>query len=98
MEVIKKIDLSSIEEFMKEIVASSSQIKLLQEELEDVILHANENEKLFSAGKISKEVYKKNKARLVKEKNQLRKKINVELSKLIKIINETKKLMEANRI
>lgn len=98
MGVINKIDLGSIENFVKEIIASASQVKLLQDELEDVLLHASDNEKLFSAGKISKEIYKENKLRLRKEKSQLRKKINDELRKLVGIINETKKLIEANRI
>jgi NCAIR mutase (PurE)-related protein len=98
MSVIKRIDLDFINEFIKNIVGVSSQIKLFQEELEDVILQMRENKNYFSTGKISKEIYERNKIILEKEKEKLSSRIDEEIERGLKIIKEAKLVFEENRI
>ncbi|MEM5790473.1 MAG: hypothetical protein QXP77_00220 [Candidatus Aenigmatarchaeota archaeon] len=98
MGVIKRIDLNSIEEILKKIIGASSELKLLQDEMEDVFSHLSENEKLFSNGKISKDVYNENKARLKNEANELKKKLKEKIAEAIKILENGRKIIEANRI
>jgi len=98
MGVINRIDLNSVEELIKKIVSISSEIKLLQDEIEDVLIHTKENEKLFSDGKISKDVYKENKTKLKSEMNELRKKVKGKIVEALKIVENGEKIIEANRI
>ncbi|GEM_PF-5949571 len=98
MGVINRIELNSIEDLIKEIISISSQIKLIQDEAEDVLVHLEENKRLFSEGKISKDVFKDNKQRLKSEIAELKKRFNQEAEKISKVIEDLKKILESNKI
>jgi ElaB/YqjD/DUF883 family membrane-anchored ribosome-binding protein len=98
MRLIKKINLKPIREFTEKIVEISSNIRLLQEELENILSYASELEKFFSAGKLSKETFETNKTMLKKEKVRVSSKLNQAIDKALKLIKKTRLVIEESRI
>jgi hypothetical protein len=98
MTVVKKINLNAVEEFVKNMIKASLNIKLLQDELEDVILQLKDNEKYLSRGDISLDVYKENKSMLEKNKKEILSKINEAIRDALSIAKNGKALIEMNRI
>ena len=98
MGVIKKIDISVIEDGLKEIAGLSFQAKLFQEEYEDVTNQIKNNKSGFSSGNISKDVYEKNKVILENERKKLVKKISDIIGKMQRVNENIQNLIKVNRI
>lgn len=98
MPIIRRIDLNFIKKFVDDTIKLISQIKLFQEELEDVTIQINENEKYFSEGKISKDVFEANKKMLEKERLEVSLKIEKLAERISKIIKRAKSKIEENKI
>jgi len=95
---IKKINLNEIEDFLKEIVESSTQIKIFKEENEDVKENLNSNKMKFKSGKISNEVYKDIKNNLEKEKKLLENKISENKNSILVISKKLSENIENSKI
>lgn len=98
MGIIKNIKLNEIEDGLKEIVGLSFQTKLFQEEYEDVMNQIKDNKSSFSSGKISKDVYGKNKILLENERKRLVEKINETIAKMQSVNESIQKTMAENKI
>jgi chromosome segregation ATPase len=96
--VIKKINLSKIEEYLKEIIESSTEIETIKEEVKDVSQALGNNNIEFKSGKISKEVFDDIKNNLEKEKKMLENKISVEKKKISDVSNELSNFMKENKV
>ncbi len=98
MGIIKVIRLNDVEDDLKEIVGLSFQIKLFQEEYEDVLNQSKTTKSSLSSGNISKDVYNRNRAILEKEMKRLVGKINDTVEKMKKVSENTQKTIRENTI
>ncbi|RLI97857.1 MAG: hypothetical protein DRP00_03265, partial [Candidatus Aenigmatarchaeota archaeon] len=73
---MKKINLEQIQEASRRIFEISSEIHLLQDELENLLSLIDKNSLEYQKGKISREVFESNEKRLKKESALRIKKIN----------------------
>jgi hypothetical protein len=96
--IIKNIKLDSIEECIKDIVRFSFQIKLFQEEYDDVLKQKKEDRGRIASGNIPKDVYRKNEASLENERLRLAAKINQTVDKIGKTKEAILKLVKQNQI
>ena len=98
MGIIKGIKLSSIEECLKEVTGMSFQIRLFQEEYEDVINQTKSNKKNLAQGSIPKDVYEKNLGILESEKKRLKGRINETIRRARSVNEKVRSLADSNRI
>jgi hypothetical protein len=96
--IINVIKLGNIEECLKDIVGLSFQIRLFQEEYQDVAKQIKDNKARFSSGNIPKDVFGKNQNLLEGEKKRLTGRINESIEKMGKVNSELLKLIRQNRI
>jgi hypothetical protein len=73
---LKSINLEKIQQSTKRIYEMSSEISLLQEELEDMLTTINQNFMDFKRGKISREFFKANEKKLKTKSLRIIKRIN----------------------
>jgi len=73
---MKKLNLVFIQDKVKTFQEISSEIRITQEQLEDMLSLIDSNTLDFNKGKISKEVFQENDNKLRKESKELIKKIN----------------------
>ncbi|MEM5879069.1 MAG: hypothetical protein QXU74_01070 [Candidatus Aenigmatarchaeota archaeon] len=73
---VKKLDLVLLQDRVKAFQEISSDIKITQEQLEDMLSVIDSNTVDFNKGKISKEVFQENDSKLRRESKNLIKKIN----------------------
>jgi hypothetical protein len=95
---IKKINLSKIDDFLKEIIEGATQIETFKEEAEDINQSIDNSEINFKSGKISNEVYKDIKNALEKEKKLLENRINLEKDRILTASKELSKIIVVNKI
>ncbi|MEM5869914.1 MAG: hypothetical protein QXR09_01970 [Candidatus Aenigmatarchaeota archaeon] len=74
--LMKKLNLVFIQDKVKTFQEISSEIRITQEQLEDMLSLIDSNTLDFNKGKISKEVFQENDNKLRKESKELIKKIN----------------------
>jgi ElaB/YqjD/DUF883 family membrane-anchored ribosome-binding protein len=98
METVNKIDLELIQKNTKKVHEISSEIKLLQESLDDVLTAIDTNSKEYDKGKISRNTFKNNEAKLKKNGSRLIKKINECVSVGLDFIDEIIKQIELQMI
>jgi hypothetical protein len=96
--IIKNINLNEIESNLKEIVGLSFQIKLFEEEYEDVANQLKTSKANFSSGGISRDVYNKNKTMLENESKRLIKKINETVERTKNFNGNVQKTIKENVI
>jgi hypothetical protein len=96
--IIKNIKLDSIEECIKDIVRFSFQIRLYQQEYEDVVKQKKEDRRRLSSGNIPRDLYLKNESTLDAERKRLASKINQTTDRIGKINDAMLKLVRQNRI
>lgn len=96
--VIKKIDLGSIEKSLKNIVETSSQARLMQDQLEAILTHLENNEKYFKVFSISRNTYEKNRIKFEKEKNVLSSEISKSTNGLLKDIGKLERKIAKSKI
>jgi len=95
---IKKINLSKVDDFLKEIIEGATQIETFKEETEDINRSIDNSETNFKSGKISNEVYKDIKIALEKEKKLLENRINLEKNRILTASKELSKIIVVNKI
>jgi len=95
---IKKINLSKVDDFLKEIIEGATQIETFKEETEDINRSIDNSETNFKVGKISNEVYKDIKNALEKEKKLLENRINLEKNRILIASKELSKIIVVNKI
>ena len=95
---IKKINLSKVDDFLKEIIEGATQIETFKEETEDINRSIDNSEINFKSGKISNEVYKDIKNALEKEKKLLENRINLEKNRILIASKELSKIIVVNKI
>jgi hypothetical protein len=95
---IKKINLSKVDDFLKEIIEGATQIETFKEETEDINRSIDNSEINFKSGKISNEVYKDIKNALEKEKKLLENRINFEKDRILTASKELSKIIVVNKI
>jgi len=98
MGIINNINLKELELSIRKAVCTSLDIRLLQEQLEDVVNYIKANENYLKNGKISKEIYKENKIKLEKNKKSLVTKINSNITICIQDVKKAKNLIVVNKI
>jgi len=98
MGIIKGIRLGDIEKCLKETVELSFQMKMIQEEYEDVLNQIKANKKSLSSGRIPRDVFGNNYKVLEKEKKRLTLKINTVAEKMKAVNDRTTKIVKENRI
>lgn len=96
--VIKKINKDEIESYLKNISEGITQIKLLQEEIENLNNNLKNNKSDFLSGKISREIYKDIKINLDKEKKDLTNKTNKTINNVLILSEELSKIISNNKI
>jgi hypothetical protein len=96
--IIKNIKIDSIEDCIKDIVRFSFQIRLYQQEYEDVIKQKKEDRKRLSSGNIPRDMYLKNESTLEAERKRLALKINQTTDRIGKINGVMLKLIKQNSI
>ncbi|HKZ45621.1 MAG TPA: hypothetical protein VJ343_02855 [archaeon] len=89
--LIRKIDIDSIEKYLKAIVETSSQTRLMQDQLENVLANLESNESHFKILGISKVIYNENKERFEKEKRSLSSEIAKSVKKVLNNVNALEK-------
>lgn len=95
---IKKINLSKVDDFLKEIIEGATQIETFKEETEDINQSIDNSEINFKSGKISNEIYKDIKNALEKEKKLLENRINLEKNRILTASKELSKIIVVNKI
>ena len=95
---IKKINLSKVDDFLKEIIEGATQIEAFKEETEDIDRSIDNSETNFKVGKISNEIYKDIKIALEKEKKLLENRINLEKNRILTASKELSKIIVVNKI
>jgi hypothetical protein len=90
MVVIKKIKLEFVESILDDVVVLCSQIKVSQEELRYVEIKIEDNKNDFSAGKISKSLFKNKGTSFGKEDRKLKKKIKLNMKNSLRKIENLK--------
>ncbi len=98
MGIINNVNLNEIEDSLEEVVGLTFQTKFFQEQYEIIMNQIKTNKSSFSSGKISRDIYNKNKIILENEKNKLNKKIDVTTEKIRKINEKIQKNIEGYRI
>ena len=98
MGIIKNIKLDSIEECIKDVVRFSFQIRLYQQEYDDVTKQKKEDRKRLSSGNIPRDLYLKNESTLEAERKRLALKINQTADRIGSINEAMLKLVRQNRI
>ncbi|MEM5879068.1 MAG: hypothetical protein QXU74_01065 [Candidatus Aenigmatarchaeota archaeon] len=98
MTLINKINLGDIHMNVRKIINLGFDIRLLQEQLEDVINYISSNKKYLKSGKISKDMYEENEMKLEENKKILIDKINKKIDLLVKIAEKSKEVIGANKI
>jgi len=98
MGIINNINLNEIEDNLEEIVGLTFQTKFFQEQYEIIMNQIKINKSSFSSGKISRDIYNKNKTILENERNKLIKKISITTGKIQKINEKIQKNIEEYRI
>jgi hypothetical protein len=93
MVVIKKIKLNLVEKYLEDVVVSSSQIKVSQEELKYVKTRMENNKREFSAGDISDNLFKSKKISLEKEKKKLDDKIKANIKNSLKRLQDIRNIL-----
>jgi len=93
MTIVKKIKLELIEDYLKNIVGLCSIIRVSQEELKYVNSKLRKNENEFASGGISENLYKGNKTNLENEKRKLNEKINLNIEKTLKTLENIKNVL-----
>jgi hypothetical protein len=98
MGIIRVIRLKEIESCLKEITELSLQIKLFQEEREDVAKQAADDKKELSQGDISKDVFDKNMSTLTLEKKRLGNRIDAAAERIESIGKKLLRTAKENKI
>ncbi|MEM5869915.1 MAG: hypothetical protein QXR09_01975 [Candidatus Aenigmatarchaeota archaeon] len=98
MTLINKINLNDIHANVRKIINLTFDIRLLQDQLEDVINYISSNKKYLESGKISKEMYEENQLKLEEGKKILIEKINKKVELLVKVAEKSKQLIGSNKI
>jgi uncharacterized membrane protein YfhO len=96
--VIKRINLNKIESFLKNISEKSTQIRMFQQEIENININLKDNKSDFTSGRISNEVYKDIKINLEKEKKILEDKINKIIGNFLVNSEKLQKIIDDNKI
>jgi hypothetical protein len=94
MVVIKKIKLNLVEKYLEDIVVSSSQIKVSQDELKYVKKRMENNKKEYTAGNISDNLFESKKISLEKEKKKLDNKIKANIKNSIKRLQDIRNILD----
>lgn len=94
---MKKIELNKIQELTKKIFEVSSEISLVQEELENLLSLIDKNSTEYQKGKISKEMFESNEKRLKKESALRIKKINNLVSEALKFLKIIEKEIKSQK-
>jgi ribosomal protein L18E len=84
---MKKINLEKIQEKTKRIYGISSEISLLQEELENLITAIDKNSSEYQRGNISRDIFETN-------EKKLKKRSAMKIRKINKLVEEGIKLLE----
>ncbi|MEM5790472.1 MAG: hypothetical protein QXP77_00215 [Candidatus Aenigmatarchaeota archaeon] len=94
---MRKIELNKIQELTKKIFEASSEISLVQEELENLLSLIDKNSIEYQKGKISKEMFESNEKRLKKESALRIKKINNLVSGALKFLKMIEKEIRSQK-
>jgi Na+/phosphate symporter len=95
---MRKINLEQIQKNTKEIHEISSQISLLQEELEDSLTAIDRNSLDYQKGKISKEVFESNEKKIKIESAKKIKRIGELITNGLKLLEKIKKEIQAQKL
>lgn len=98
MVVIKGINVSEIEEQLKYISEGAAQIKVYEEELENIEENLKDNDKEFKNGKISREMYNDTKSVLKKKIDALTVNINKLVSDVLILLEELNGLVSECKV
>lgn len=98
MGIINKINLNELQADIRELVSTSLDIRLMQEQFEDVINYIEVNEDYFKNGKISKEIHEENKEKLEKNKKLLISKIDSTIASCVQVAKKAQNLVKVNKI
>jgi len=98
MGLINKIDLNAIQANIRETVSRALDIRLLEEQLEDVINYIEANKKYLNNGKISKAIYEENKIKLEKNRKLLILKINRMIKNGVRSAKKAQDFIKVNKI
>ena len=91
MSIVKRIKLNLIEKRLESIVLQSSKIKSSQEELSCLEERMNDIRSEFETGNLSESIYNTNKKNSEKEKKLLTSRIDDDVKKTMKKIDEIEK-------
>ena len=94
---MKKINLEQIQEASRRIFKISSEIHLLQDELENLLSLIDKNSLEYQKGKISREVFESNEKRLKKESALRIKKINQLVKEGLELLKKAEKEIKAQK-
>jgi len=94
---MKKINLEQIQEASRRIFEISSEIHLLQDELENLLSLIDKNSLEYQKGKISREVFESNEKRLKKESALRIKKINQLVKEGLELLKKAEKEIKAQK-
>ena len=98
MGAIKLLRLGDIESYLKEIASLSLQVKLFQEEYEDVQEQEKESKKSLRAGDMSKDVFDRTNRMLGIEKKRIEFRINSITKRVGVITKRLSKLVKTSEI
>jgi len=94
---MKKVNLEQIQEASRRIFEISSEIHLLQDELENLLSLIDKNSLEYQKGKISREVFESNEKRLKKESALRIKKINQLVKEGLELLKKAEKEIKAQK-
>ena len=94
---MKKINLEQMQEASRRIFEISSEIHLLQDELENLLSLIDKNSLEYQKGKISREVFESNEKRLKKESALRIKKINQLVKEGLELLKKAEKEIKAQK-
>jgi len=95
---LKKLDLISTQKNAKIFQEISSDIKLAQKRLDDMLAAIDSNTMEYNNGKISKELFEENDTKLRKDSAKIVKKINSSVDTGMKLLGKIIKQMEMQSI
>jgi hypothetical protein len=98
MAVIKRINFDFVEKALKEIVETSCQIRIRQEQLEATMSHMHNNEAYFKVYATSKKNFDANRDFLENERKRFESEISKGVKQLMKNIDALESKIDACRI
>lgn len=98
MSIIKKMDFESVEKTLKNIVEVSSQVRLMQEQLEATVSHISNNENYYKLYGTSKENFEENRDYLEKNRRRFMSSIVKSVKLLLKNVDTLGKKISSSKI